>query len=408
MKVEYYLGVDIGEQYAVISHYQQNMQEPETRSLIAGSQQFQIPLMVAKRKKLSQWYFGEEARKLSETGEVICIDNLFQRAVEKEEIVIEEETFFAEDLFALFLKKIISLPQNIGANDICKRIAISIEHLTKENVEMFSNIAQKLHYSQEQLIVLDYQQSFYHFLFHQSKELWLHEVFLFQYDGENMKYFQLKRNQNTIPQLVSVRESARIVMTGNRDVEFQKVLNFAFQNKIVSSVYLVGKGFEEDWMKDSLKILCRGKRVFVGNNLFSKGACYAAAHRDETKDWPYVYMGENEMKFNLSLKVKNRGTDEFYNLISAGKNWFEASASCEVIIKDVPEIDFWKQLPHSKEAKIETLQITDLPKRPNKTTRIRITAKPIADDKIELDLYDVGFGELFPSTGKNWKYIMSM
>ena len=125
-------------------------------------------------------------------------------------------------------------------------------------------------------------------------------------------------------------------------------------------------------------------------------------------DWKYIYIGENEMKFNLSLKVRNHGEVAFYTLISAGKNWFETKGECEVILSGNAEIDFWKQLPNSREAKIETLELTDIPKRPDKTTRLRILANPIADDKIEIEIKDLGFGELFRGTDKSWKYTMSI
>ena len=145
----------------------------------------------------------------------------------------------------------------------------------------------------------------------------------------------------------------------------------------------------------------------MGNNLFSKGACYAAVTAGR-EDWPFIYMGENEMKFNVSLKMRNKGNMEFYNLISAGKNWFEIEAECEVILSGSHEIDFWKQLPHAREASIETLELTDLPMRPDKTSRLRIKAKPIAVDKVEIEIKDLGFGEIFRSTDKSWKYTMSM
>lgn len=160
-------------------------------------------------------------------------------------------------------------------------------------------------------------------------------------------------------------------------------------------------------MNQSLNFLCRGRRAFMGNNLFSKGACYAAA-TTALESWPFIYMGENEMKFNVSLKMKNRGNVEFYNLISAGKNWFEIEGECEVILSGTPEIDFWKQLPRSREASIETLELTDLPMRPDKTSRLRITAKPISVDKVEIEIKDLGFGEIFRGTDKNWKYTMTM
>ena len=42
---------------------------------------------------------------------------------------------------------------------------------------------------------------------------------------------------------------------------------------LIGSIFLIGDGFQGDWMKESLRFLCRGRRVFQGNNLFSKGAC---------------------------------------------------------------------------------------------------------------------------------------
>lgn len=146
----------------------------------------------------------------------------------------------------------------------------------------------------------------------------------------------------------------------------------------------------------------------MGKNLFSKGACYAAEVRDNEDKWRFIYMGENELKFNLSLKVKSKGALSFYNIISAGKNWFETKGKCEVILSGTTEIDFWKQLPNSREAKIETLELTDLPRRPDRTTRVRITATPVADDKINIEIMDLGFGELFRGTDKVWHYTMTM
>ena len=81
---------------------------------------------------------------------------------------------------------------------------------------------------------------------------------------------------------------------------------------------------------------------------------------------------------------------------------------CEVIIGDSYEVDFWKQLPKSREAKIETLELTDMPVRPDRATRIRITATPVSDDKIDIEIKDLGFGEIFRSSGKVWHYEMTM
>ena len=125
-------------------------------------------------------------------------------------------------------------------------------------------------------------------------------------------------------------------------------------------------------------------------------------------DWAFVYMGDNEMKVNVSLKVLNKGKTEFFTLINAGDNWYETVGECEVILDGTPEIDFWLQMPGSREAKIEKIELADLPKRPPKTTRLRITAKPMSDREVQIQMKDMGFGEIFKSSDKTWEYLMSL
>jgi hypothetical protein len=392
----------------MISYFQQNMGEPDTLSMVAGSDVYQIPVLLAKRKGLGQWYYGEDARRLAKTSEMICVDSLLRRAVNHDNIRMEDESFEAEELLALFLKKLIQLAQKLGNPVCCDRLVVTVDHLTRENMELLWKIAGKLGFTGDQFMVIDHKECFYYFALSQKPELWVHDVYLMEGSPGAIYYYALTRNTRTTPQVVAIAESSRQVLGDDRDADFLRILQKAFENRIISSVYLVGDGFDGDWMKDSLVFLCRGRRAFIGKNLYSKGACYAAYVRDHEDEWPYIYMGENEMKFNISIRARNQGTMEFYSLISAGRNWFETSGECEVILSGSSEIDFWKQLPNSREAKIETLELTDLPERPDRTTRLRITAKPVADDKVEIEIRDLGFGELYRSTDKTWRYMMSI
>ena len=404
----YYIGIDLNDKYAMVSFFQLNMNEPETVSTIAGSEVYQIPTVLAKRKGLRQWYYGDDARKMAKNSEMICIDSLLKRAVSGEKIVMDDDTFTAEELMALFIKKVMSIPQKLGNPKDCDKLVITVDKLTKENMNMFWNLLPKLGLTSEQFLVIDHKESFYYFALSQEENLWLHDVYLFEYENETMKYYGLKRDLRTTPQVVSIYESQKAWLSEDKDMDFSRIIQKAFENKIISTVYLVGAGFDGDWRKSSIATLCWGRRAFAGKNLYSKGACYAAKAKDFEDDWAFIYMGENEIKFNLSLKVKDRGNLSFYNLISAGKNWFQTKGECEIIISVTPEIDFWKQLPNSREAKIETLELTDLPSRPDRTTRVRITATPISDDKIEITIKDLGFGEIFRSTDKTWHYEMTM
>ncbi len=131
-KEHIYIGIDINDRYAMISYYQLNMAEPETVSTIAGSGYYQIPTLLAKRKSLGQWYYGDDARKMAKTSEVICVDSLLKRAVNGETIRIEDETFEAWELLALFLKKVMELPKKLGNVAACDRLILSVERLSRE------------------------------------------------------------------------------------------------------------------------------------------------------------------------------------------------------------------------------------------------------------------------------------
>ena len=54
------------------------------------------------------------------------------------------------------------------------------------------------------------------------------------------------------------------------------------------------------------------------------------------------------------------------------------------------------------------LELTDLPKRKARTTRLRISAKPTAVDRITFRIMDLGFGEIVRSTEKVWEYAVTI
>ncbi len=399
-----YTGIDLNDSWAMVSYYQSNMSEPATVSMIAGSEIYHIPAILARRTSTGLWYYGEEAKKLAQTSEVICVDALLRRAVAGEVIGVGGESYEAVDLFSMFLKKLTELPGKLGNVKKMDRLVITVERLTKENMEVFWKVAEKLSLSADSFMVVDHKESFYYFALSQQESLWRHEVFLFFYEKDLIYCYDLKRDTGTRPQVVSIRESGRQILEEPKDQGFMQILSKEFENRLISAVYLVGTGFGGDWMHDSINLICKGRRAFMGQNLFSKGACYAAAARDRGESWPYIYMGENEMKFNLSIKVNDAGNTVFYNLISAGKNWFETKGCCEVILAEGSEIRFFKQLPNSRQAEEETFSLTDLPKRPKRTTRMRINATPLSDDKIEIEIKDLGFGDFFRATNRVWKH----
>ena len=407
-KQGYYVGIDLDDEYAVISFFEQSMKEPQTVSMVTGSDVFLVPVLIAKRKGLGQWFVGEEAKRIAEKQQVTAIDHLLGRALRNEEVFIDGEYYQAEELLVLFLKKLISYAGGISSNYEPQMCAISVERLEKDDRKLFTELGERLGFEKKEFIIIDRKAAFYYFVFNQQNELWMHDVCLFDYRDEVMKCINLHRTLNTEPQIVTISEQTAEMNQEERDESFCRVLSESMKGHVVSTVYLVGNGFDGEWMKLSLAYMCRGRRAFIGKNLYSKGCCYAIMAAMNEIPWPYTYIGDHEMKVNVSLKVKNRGVEEFYTLLHAGDNCYETEGTCEVILSDTRNISIWLQPPNSKQANVETLTLSDLPERESKATRLRITAKPLSDKQVQIQIRDLGFGEIVKSSNLHWEYTMSV
>lgn len=403
-----YLGIDISSKYTVVSVYRSDMSEPATVSTVLGEESYSIPTVLAKKVGMGQWYFGDEAIKRSRTKEAVLVDNLFTQALKNETVFVDNTSYEARQLLVIFLKKIFSIPGPMAAMDTVAKLVVCVESVSLEVMELMNYVASMLEIDTKRLMLIDRNECFYHYALSQKPELFLYNVALFDYSGTNVISCVLNRNQSTRPQLVTLDVCNHGDITDNRDELFEDIVTRTIGNNLYSAIYLVGDGFDGDWMKLSLAKLCKGRKVFLGKNLYSKGACYAGYTKDGKRDWPFIFIGDNDLKLNLSIKILDNNVMKFFTLIDAGQSWYDVKGECEVILDGEPEIEFFIQRPESREAHTEVLELTDMPKRENRTTRLRIEASPVSDVAVSITITDLGFGEISPSTGKKWEHVISI
>ncbi len=402
-----YVGIDINARSTVLSIYKSNMDEPATISTIVGEENYSIPTVIAKRMGMGQWFFGEEAIKMSRLKEAVMVEELYNLALRDGQVVIDSETFKARDLLIIFFKKLFSIPGPMAALGEVEKLVVCVSQVSLEVMELMNYVTSKLGINPNSVMLIDKNECFYYYALSQKPELFLYNVALFDYSGTNMVSCTLNRNQNTRPQLITLDVINHGEIADNKDEVFDSIIETTFGNTLYSSVYLVGDGFDGEWMKVSLSRLCKGRKVFLGKNLYSKGACYAGYIKDGKRDWPFIYIGDNDLKLNLSIKILDNNVMKFLPLIDAGESWYDAKGECEVILDGEPEIEFYIQRPESREAHTEVLELTDLPARENRTTRLRIEARPISDVAVSITITDLGFGEISPSSGKNWEHTIT-
>jgi len=400
---ERYVGIDLNDKYAMISYYMEGMSEPGTFSMVTGNEVYQIPVCISKRKETSQWIYGEEARRRAKEDKSLCIDGLLKKALADDTAELSGTVYDVKELLFLFLKKLLSLPPQSGGLWPDKLVIVT-ESMNLECRKLFRQFAKWADIAKDRIMLLDYRESFYYYALNQEPELCRNDIALYYYTTGKLLFWRLKSDRQTVPQVVTIEEKRYEAMLREKDEEFTEIVEASFSKKRISCVYLIGDGFDGGWMKKSLSAVCRGRRAFMGKNLFSKGACYGAAVKTGKKNWPYVYMGDNELKVNVSLKVENHGKDEFVTLVAAGENWYEAGRECEVILNGSPSVDFWFQEPRSSEAAVHSVELSGLPEQKDRTVRLRIAAKPAAPDKILFRITDMGFGEIFKASEKVWEY----
>lgn len=404
-----YIGIDFGKQNSLISYFTPEMDEPETISTIMGQENYLIPTVLAKKKGLGQWFYGNDALSEARAKRAIPVNDFYEKALINEKIYLESEVFEARDLLAIYLKKLISIPGfHKSSKYAIKALSICTDKVDMTVTETFSSVISKMGLLSQNLYMIDKTEGFYYYTLSQQNDIFRKDVLLFDLNMNHLSHTILHIDISTKPRLVTLQtENDGDLIDIRKDESFDLVVTRLIIRNDISACYLVGEGFEGDWMQQSLSHLLKGRRVFMGKNLYSKGACIASIVKSGDKSWNYVYIGDNELKINVSLKVYDKNEMTFISLLNAGDNWYEAKGEAEVILDGDPSIECWVQRPESRKADVLQIGLNDFPKRENRTSRIRISAVPISDIKVKIKVTDLGFGEICPATNKVWEHEIS-
>ena len=362
------IGYELNERYCQISCYHEENQEPQTLETIAYS-----------------------------------AHNLYIRAIrhESDEIV---------HLLREFIENSLSRFESI------EQIVFTVPELNVDIVRMLKGIAKRMGIDKDNVYVQDYKESFCNFMIYQPKELWQYEAALFHCDRHEVKAYMLRKLRTgygkgrdafiTVDEVANARmeELAAVypVLNVDRakeaDVQFKQFVQGVFDKKLVSSVFLVGEGFENNWYPQSLKVLCNGRRAFLGNNLYSKGACYAAYKRSLGYEDSLIYLDETKMMDQICLKLRMQGVDKWYPIVSWGSRWYESDMQCEILLENTDDIEIHIESLVGAEMRVERVSLEGLPKRKNYTLRLQVKVMMRNEKCCCISFKDMGFGEFFPPT----------
>ena len=397
------VGYDLGNKYAQISCYVTGSEEEiRTLSSVAGSSVYTIPLALSKRQGVNQWFYGSEAIRYAGEEEGILVENLLKLARDGEPVQIDGAPIDPVALLTLFLKRSLGLLSQVTNTERIGALMITCEELDHRMLEVLTAATEGLHLKTDQICFQSHVESFYYYNLYQPEELWRHKTILCEYGDASIRTYCMECNRHTTPVVAYMEEREFPFPVPESDEKMQEIAKKLCENQMISSVYLIGEAFSRDWMKESLRYLCKGRRVFQGNNLFSKGACYGMMERltpgENGKN--HVFLGKDKLKSNIGMKVLRQGEESYQALLDAGINWYEAQNTMEFYLLEGRAVEILITSLTGKGNRIARIVPEELQEG---IIRLRISVEMRDDTHLRVELEDLGFGTFRAATHHIWK-----
>ena len=140
------------------------------------------------------------------------------------------------------------------------------------------------------------------------------------------------------------------------------------------------------------------KKAFIGNNLYSKGACYTAYRKMFMHIEDPVYLSEDKLTDQITVNMRVNGQEMWYPIVSWGSHWYESNNQWEVLLEDTEDIELHIESLVQGTLKTEVIPLGRLPKRGEYSMRLQIETLFLDEKTCKITVRDVGFGEFFPPT----------
>lgn len=412
MSEAFYIGMDLCSDSTQISFYNDIKREPETVNQLNNKETYMMPNLLFYSKSTGDWYVGSEASEARFKEDGIILDELYKNARSEETIEVAGTIYTFRQLFLKMLKMHIDsfLYRYEGAT--VKKLVITIPEYNKDLFKVLGTFHKELDISAESVEITSHLDSGLYYIFNQSSELWVNSVALFDYSADGLNYYRIDITRGKTPEIISVvhedyTAQFNMALFGGdnilMDVTFAKIADYEMKKTYISSVFLTGLGFSEKWMNKSRNILCQGRRVFAGQNIYTKGACYKAVGGEYEEFYKRFFV---ETKENVVYDVgisSGEEEDKFIPIVLGGRQWYNIHGRINIILDDTDKLTIIYRNRQSGEEVREVVKLHGIPKRPNKTSKFSVEVEFDDPHRGAVIIKDVGFGKLFPTTNKIYR-----
>ncbi len=402
------VGYDLCEDFTQISCYSYKTFEPIPIGIREEDDLPLIPTVLGVKNDSKQWLFGEDAMNCSASEAGVLVNHLLRKLVTGEKIELFGESFDGVSLMEKFFRKTLTLVKQYFPTEQITKLVVTVRNTEQRLVEGVYEALSALGLEKDRVLIMSHAGAYLYYALSQDKSLWVNDVGLFDFNEEALFYYQIRLNRRGRPMVASISKTdytdklnySMLKENGqNLSYIFENIANTALYKQIVTTLYFTGQGFEGNWAEETIRKLCAGRRVFLGQNLYTKGACYAAKELSgDAKLTDILLLNDDMITSTVGVRVYRDAKYTDAILAEAGTNWYEVDQSIEVIPEGEPELEIILKNVLNGEVVREKVRLK-LPERPDRMTRllIRITCTNRACGIIQVQ--DLGFGEFYPGTG---------
>lgn len=408
-KTDWIIGIDLGAGEAQISidGDQQDRQVPE-----------RVPAVLCPDTDSHPWLAGSEAMAASlDSGEAL-LEGFLAAEGPQTYGASDGRTWERTQLLKIYLKALLDLAG--VPDDAYDRVFLTVtaDQMNDRLVAELGGALKALLHDDHAFRLISHTMASEYYTIGQKEEFRTRDVGLFEYDHQGLIYHHLTVGKGNNAYIAAQTIDLTDLMDGSElaagddallDERFSEAVSRILSGRQISTFYLVGEGFEETeegrvWLNRSLQLLCAYRRhVFVGQNLYAKGAALCSHYMAHPDEKPAVMLFDTDIapREIYLMTLKGRKAEKTL-LLPAGNAWYNAFGECHVIIGNLEHLVFRiRDVMTGAEERIP-LVLEGLPERPPKTTQLKISARFEGRDRCILEAVDEGFGTFFGATGKSW------
>ncbi|MCR5654286.1 MAG: hypothetical protein K6G07_01410 [Lachnospiraceae bacterium] len=411
---DYIIGVELGPIYTQVSYVTFNGGEGDC---------LDIPTVACKRSGVNQWYVGQEAMENFQARKGVLVRNILQAAIHGEMIRVEERSIDPVELLGLFLRGCFSQVGIYRPGLNVKAAVITVDHFDKHMVDLLTKVKEQSMTEFEHVFFVPKEESLYYYAVHQPKEMFSYmlEVMDMSAGYLSLKKVEMTKRGYPIPVKVETEDHTEILyptemepedeqeILEDLDEQMNECMLLDLEGRIVTTIYLTGQPFEKEWCEKTLKTVCRSRKVYGGNNLFSRGACLAAMDKlSVSNEREFIYMGKEKIKSDIGVIRLEDGKEVISVLWDGMQNWYDAKAEFDFMPGEDAHLPI-VILPLDKSQKrVVPVVLPADSQRDMKGRKFHCTMSMRSEKEVSVQVQEVPFGEFYKEHGRVYEEIITL